>query len=183
MTKKQEWPELLDYSTPLIIGADNGKSGFLVFMNTDRHIIHIEQYPNDAKRLYQLIEYFKPVYAAIEEVFMAPGFKGVASSNFEIMGRYKQVFEMLDIPYETVRAVSWRAKLGIKAKGRDNQKQAAIDYSATHFSKEDYQKLWTKYNKLNKETHHKEEHFDPDNNKCESALIALYALQKYKEKH
>ena len=183
MTKKQEWPELPDFTGPLIFGSDNGYSASLVFLDLTGHIIHIESYPDDAKRFYQLIEHFKPVYAATEEVFMAPGFKGVASSNFIILGRYKQVFEMLDIPYETVRAVSWRAKLGIKAKGRDNQKQAAIDYSATHFSEEDYQKLWTKYNKLNKETHHKEEHFDPDNNKCESALIALYALQKYKETH
>lgn len=182
MTEKQ-WPELLECSKPIVCGSDNGKSGFLVFLSLDAQIIHIEQYPNDAKRLHQLLSHFKPVYFATEQPFNAGGFKHVVDTNFEILGRYKQVLELLDLPYETIRAVSWRAKLGIKAKGRENQKQAAIEYASTHFSNADYQKLHTTYKKINKETHRKEVLCDPDNNKCESALIALYALQKYKETH
>lgn len=163
-----------------VLGADNGKSGSLVFLDIQTsQIHHIEPYPNDAKRLNYLIQYFKPKYAAIEEVFMAPGFKGVASSNFIIMGRYMQVFEELDIPYETVRAVSWRKRLGIKAKGRDAQKEAAISYASTHFSNDSYQKLFSTYKVI--ENHKRVEKTSPDNNKCESALIALYALQKFKE--
>lgn len=172
--KQPQWPELPEPTNDLVLGADNGYSASLVFLTPFGAIHHIEPYPNDAKRLVQLLSHFKPVYAAIEEVFMAPGFKGVASSNFIIMGRYMQAFEQLDIPYETVRAVTWRKVLGIKAKGRDAQKAAAIAYASTHFSPEDYHKLHSTYKRI--VDHHRQEFFEPDNNKCESALIALYAL-------
>ena len=173
------WTKLPIIKNTCVMGADNGKSGFLVFLNLSGDIVHIEQYPNDAKRLYDLINHFRPTYATIESVFMAAGFKSVASTNFEIMGRYMQTFELLDIPYEATRAVSWRNKLNLKAKGRENQKLAAIEYASKIFSKKDYNKLMTKYNRINKQTHHKEEFIEPDNNKCESALIAYYTLQKY----
>ena len=160
---------------------DNGKSGFLVFLASDTaKIIHIEQYPDNAKRLHQLISYFKPAYAAIEAVFMAPGFKGVASSNFEIMGRYMQTFELLDIPYEAIRAKTWRSRLGIKAKGREACKQAAIETCKTLFEK-DFDKLLSEWSHI--VGHHRVRELIPDNNKCESALIAYYALQRLGEKN
>lgn len=173
--KQQTWPELPETIDNLILSADNGYSASLVFLTHSGTIHYIESYPNDAKRLMQLLLHFKPEYAAIEEVFMAPGFKGVASSNFIIMGRYMQAFEQLDIPYETVRAVTWRKVLGIKAKGRDAQKAAAIAYAQQHFSPEDFQKLHSTYKKII--DHHKVPITEPDNNKCESALIGLYALK------
>ena len=179
MSNWQDIPLLPD--VPIIMGADNGKTGFLVFLASDNaEIIHIEQYPDDAKRLHQLISYFKPAYATIEAVFMAPGFKGVASSNFEIMGRYMQTFELLDIPYETARAKTWRAHLGIKAKGREACKQAAIETCKTLFEK-DYGKLHSDWSHI--VDHHRVIELVPDNNKCESALIAYYALQKWREKN
>ena len=167
---------------PICAGSDNGKSGSIVFLASDTaEIVHIEQYPQSAKRLYQLFNYFKPVYAATEEVFMSPGFKGVASTDYQIMGRYSQCFEMLDIPYEFIRAVSWRPKLGIKAKGRDALKLAAIEKAKELFSEEDYQKLhWTHRVRRNG---HLETIIEPDNNMCESALIAYYALLKWREKN
>lgn len=176
---EHEWPEL-PKPIPVCLGADNGYSGHLVFLDIVTGKIHYtEPYPNNAKRLHNLVHYFKPVYAVIEAVFMAPGFRGVASSNFEIMGRYMQVFEHLHIPYDTARATTWRAYLGIKAKGREAQKAAAIQYASTHFSPEDFQKLHSTYRKI--VDHHKQTFTEPDNNKCESALIALYAYNKYKE--
>ena len=181
MSNNNNWQSLPKIKDKCVLGADNGKSGFLVFLNLSGDIIYIEQFPDNAKRLYELVNHFKPVYATIEAVFMAAGFKSVASTNFEIMGRYKQVLEMLNISYEATRAVSWRKKLNIKAKGRENQKLAAIQQASKIFSDEDYKKLWTRYNKINKQTHHKEEIFEPDNNKCESALIAYYSLKIYSE--
>ena len=44
---------------PVIFGSDNGKSGHLVFLTSDTaEILHIEGFPNDGKRLYQLLNYF-----------------------------------------------------------------------------------------------------------------------------
>jgi len=167
---------------PVIFGSDNGLSSSLVFLASDTaEIIHIESYPRDAKRLYQLLSYFKPVYAATEEVFMSPGFKGVASTDYQIMGRYSQCFEMLDIPYEFIRAVSWRPKLGIKGKGRDLLKQLAIEKAKELFSEKDYQKLHWTHNVIR--DHKRVQVTEPDNNMCESALIAYYALLKWREKN
>lgn len=158
---------------------DNGKSGWLVFLDIETaSIVHIEQYPNDAKRLYELFSTFKPVYAVSEEVFMSSGFKGVASTDYQIMGRYSQCFEMLDIPYHFIRAVSWRPKVGIKGKGRDQLKQLAIQKAKELFSEEDYRKLhWT--HRVRRDGH-LVEITEPDNNMCESALIAYYALQYWR---
>lgn len=165
---------------PIVAGSDNGKSGSIVFLATDTaEIVHIESYPESAKRLYQLFNYFKPVYACTEEVFMASGFKNVASTNFQIMGRYAQVFEMLDIPYHFIRAVSWRSKLGIKGKGRELLKQASIDKARELFTEKDFEKLkWThRIRKDGKLVWVTEE----DNNMCESALIAYYTLLYWQE--
>lgn len=164
----------------IVLGTDNGKSGSLVFLdiNTGK-IAYIEQYPNDAKKLFDLLQTFKPSYAVSEEVFMSPGFKGVASTDYQIMGRYAQCFEMLDIPYEFIRAVSWRPKVGIKGKGRDVLKQKAIEKVQELFSSEDCEKLKTTRRMR------KDGHLVPvtymDDNKCESALIAYYALLKWRE--
>lgn len=181
-TNIEGYPDLPYIVSPVqvVAGSDNGKSGSIVFLRTDTaEIVHIESYSNDAKRLYRLFEHFKPVYACSEEVFMSPGFRGVASTDYQIMGRYSQVFEMLDIPYHFVRAKSWRPKLGIKGKGRDFLKQAALDKAKELFSEEDYKKLhWThRVRKDGKLVWISE----PDNNMCESALIAYYALQHWRE--
>ena len=175
--------ELLEtYAGRVCWGSDNGFSGSVVLLEpTTMKLVHIEPYPN-AKRMYQLIEDFRPMYAAIEQVFMAPGFRGVASSNFEIMGRYMQMFELLDVPYETVRAVSWRAKLGIKAKGRPAQKAASIAKAKELFSPEEFDRLCTDYTRIDKTLHKKVTERWPDDNKCESALIAYYAAMVWKEK-
>ena len=158
-----------------------GFSGSVVLLEpTTMKLVHIEPYPN-AKRMYQLIEDFRPMYAAIEQVFMAPGFRGVASSNFEIMGRYMQMFELLDVPYETVRAVSWRAKLGIKAKGRPAQKAASIAKAKELFSPEEFNRLCTDYTRIDKTLHKRVTERWPDDNKCESALIGVYSAMKWIE--
>lgn len=169
------------YKGRVIWGSDNGFSGSVVLIEPKTmQLIHIEPYPN-AKRMCQLIKDFQPMYAAIEQVFMAPGFRGVASSNFEIMGRYMQMFELLDIPYETVRAVSWRAKLGIKAKGRPAQKAASIEKAKEIFPEKDFDRLRTDYTHIDKELHKRVTERWPDDNKCESALIGVYAAIKWKE--
>lgn len=166
--------------TKYCLGTDNGKSGFLVFLNVeDNSIAYIEQYPDDAKKLYDLILTFKPEFAVSEEVFMASGFKSVASTNFQIMGRYAQCFEMLDIPYEFKRAVSWRPKVGIKGKGREQLKEKAIQKAKELFSEEDFKKLTT--TRRIRVDGHLQPITEPDNNKCESALIAYYALLKWRE--
>lgn len=162
-----------------VLGADNGYSGSLVFVNIDTgKIAHVEQYPRwNAKRLYGLIEAFRPAYACTEEVFMSRGFKGVASNDFQVMGRYSQCFEMLDIPYHFVRAVSWRPVVGVKAKGRDNLKEAAIARCREIFDDAEWEMLqWT--HRVIRD-HKRVEVTEPDNNKCESALIAIYALKHY----
>lgn len=166
-----------------VLGADNGKTGCLVFLDTDTgKIEEIQWYPNDsAKRLYELIEKYKPVYTVLEKPFMGPGFKNVASTNFEILGRYAQVLDMLDLKYDAIRAVTWRAKLKIKAKGRQQQKEASIQTAAQLFSEEDYMKLHSEWKSINKELHKKEVHCTPNDNMCESALIAYYALQIWRE--
>lgn len=166
---------------PICAGSDNGRSGSIVFLASDTaEIVHIESYPNSAKRLYQLFNYFKPAYAVSEEVFMSPGFRGVASTDFQIMGRYAQVFEMLDIPYDFVRAKSWRPVIGIKGKGRDELKRLAISKAKEIFSEKDFEQLkWThRVRKDGKLVWVTEE----DNNMCESALIAYYALLQWKER-
>ena len=175
--------ELLEqYRGRCCIGCDNGWSGHIVVLNPNTmQLVHIEPFP-DAKRLYQVFEEFTPLYTVIEQVFMAPGFKGVASSNFEIMGRYKQVFEMLNLEYDCVRAVSWRAKLGIKAKGRPAQKAASIAKAKELFSPEEFDRLCTDYTRIDKTLHKKVTERWPDDNKCESALIAYYAAMVWKEK-
>lgn len=166
------------YSGKVICGSDNGKSGSMVFLDIDSgKIVHIENYP-DAKRMYKLLTDFRPKYAVIEQVFMAAGFKNVASTNFEIMGRYKQLFELLDIPYDAVRAVSWRKALNIKAKGRPAQKAASIVKAQELFNK-DFDCLCTDYGHI--KDHKRVIEREPDDNKCESALIAYYALQQYKK--
>lgn len=175
-----------------VVGSDNGYSGHLVFLDTtDGHIVHIEQFPRDnAKRLYELLEEYRPIYAITEQPFMGPGFRGVASSNFEILGRYKQTFELLDIPYDTLRATSWRKELNIKATAthnelgepiskRDSNKFAAISYAREHFTEEDFHKLETEEGYI--EDHHRKVRIVPDDNKVESACIALYALKYYRE--
>lgn len=164
-----------------ILGADNGKTGFLVFLEADTgKVAHMTWYPNgDAKELYRLIETYKPVYAVIEQVFMAPGFKGVASSNFEIMGRYMQCFEMLDIPYDCVRAMTWRSRLGIKAKGRPAQKAASIAKATELYPEEEHKLFYSEIKKI--ENHKKVTYNVPDDNKAESMLIAYYARKTYNE--
>lgn len=175
-----------------VVGSDNGYSGWLVFINTETEKIdHIEQYPrDDAKRLYELLKQYNPEFAITEQPFMAAGFRGVATSNFEILGRYKQTFELLDIPYDCVRATSWRSKLGIKAtathneKGepiskRDSNKFAAIDYAREVF-KDQFELLECKEGYLDKEEHKRKYRIVPDDNKVESALIAYYALKRHK---
>lgn len=165
----------------IVVGSDNGLTGSTVFLDTEtKKIVHIENCSTNAKRLYELLQTYKPVYAATEEVFMSPGFRGVASVGFQVMGRYMQTFELLDIPYETIRAVSWRAALGIKAKGRDNQKEAAIVRCMDMFDLEDQEKLKTPWRHLVNRHYVTEIVFD--NNKCESALIAYYALCAYNRK-
>lgn len=168
-------------NVPIVLGSDNGRSGSMVFLKSDdASILHIESYPNDAKRLYELIDYFKPVYAVSEEIFMSSGFRGVASTDYQIMGRYSQVFEMLDVPYDFVRAVSWRPKVGIKGKGREQLKELALAKAKELFTEEDYKKLhWTHRVRQNGKLVWVSE---PDNNMCESALIAYYALQQWKER-
>lgn len=175
--------QIENYRGKVVWGSDNGLSGSVVLLDiNDGHIVHIEPYPN-AKRMYQLIKDFQPLQATIEQVFMAPGFRGVASSNFEIMGRYMQLFELLDVPYDTVRAVSWRAKLGIKAKGRPAQKAASIAKSKELFSEKDFDKLNSNYTRLDKELHKRVTERWPDDNKCESALIAYYTWIIWKEQN
>lgn len=165
----------------VVIGCDNGYSGHIVALDIDDgHIVHIEPYPN-SKRLYTVFKAFEPLQTTIEEVFMASGFRGVASSNFKIMGHYEQVFEMLDLPYNEVRAVSWRAKLGIKAKGRPAQKAASIAKAKELFSEKDFDKLCTDYTHIDKELHKRVTERWPDDNKCESALIAYYTWLRWKE--
>lgn len=171
------------YKSKVLLSADNGFSGSVVLIEPSTlHIVHIELYPS-AKRLYQVLVDFRPINATIEQVFMAPGFRGVASSNFEIMGRYMQTFELLDIPYETVRAVSWRKTLGIKAKGRPAQKAASIERAKELFSAEDFDKLCTNYTRIDKTLHKKVTERWPDDNKCESALIGVHAAYKLREQN
>lgn len=183
--------DLRDFYRPVVMGADNGYSGYLVFLDVETaKIVHIEQYPRDnAHRLYFLLSMYNPQYAVVEQPFMAGGFRGVASSNFEILGRYKQCFELLDIKYDTVRATSWRKVLKIKAtathneKGeqissRDSNKFAAIDFAKEIFAEQ--------FNLLECEEGHIVNHkrvksIVPDDNKVESACIAYYTLQTYKE--
>lgn len=166
-----------------VCGCDNGKTGSIVVLDAaDAHIIEVIPYSDcDAKKLYDTFNYYKPEYTVLEECFMSAGFAHVASTNFEILGRYQQVLEMLNLSYNRVRAVSWRAKLKIKAKGRPAQKAAAIKYAEELFSKEDYQKLHTTYRRRDKEQHKLITEVWPDDNKCESALIAYYALLTWRE--
>lgn len=164
----------------IFAGADNGKSASIVFIDdTSTHIIDVVPY--NPKTLYSTFEKYKPTYTSLEEVFMGPGFTSVAHVGFEVLGRYKQVLEMLNLEYETVLARSWRKYIGIKAKGRDECKKAAINLCSELFIEEDYKKLWSTRNIINKETHHKESVEYPDDNKCESSLIALYSIKKYGE--
>lgn len=164
----------------IIAGADNGVSASWVFLDFDTEkIYHIEPY--NPKTMYEVFKKYKPKYVVLEEVFMSPGFKSVAHVGFEVLGRTKQVLEMLEIPYDTARAKTWRAYLNIKAKGREQCKEAAIKRCSEVFDDEDYHKLWSEWRHIDKETHKRVSEMIPDNNKCESALIALYALRKYKE--
>lgn len=160
-----------------------GFSGYIVFLDTNTgRIIHIENFPRNAKRLYEIFDIYKPVYTVVEEVFMSAGFKHVASTNYEIAGRYKQVLDMLDLKYDFARAVTWRKKLNIKAKGRDAQKAASIEKASEIFSKEDFEALHTEFGRIDKVLHKRVKETLPDDNKCESALIAYYALLLWKEK-
>ena len=169
------------YERRCAAGIDNGKSGFIVLTDPlTMQIVHIEPYPNP-RRLYEVFAEFKPVYTIIEQVFMAPGFKSVASTNFEIMGRYKQVFDMLGLSYDCLRAVSWRSMLKIKAKGRQQQKAASIQTAQELFTPEDFELLKTNYHRRDKELHKIVEERWPDDNKCESALISYCAALRWKE--
>ena len=161
-----------------VCGADNGFSGFIVFIDTKTSKIeYIEQYPRDnSKHLYELFNKYKPVYTALEQPFITRGFSHVSSTNYEIFGRYCQVLEMLDLKYESVRASSWRKALGIKAKGREECKKASIEMCKLVFDENDLEKLKTTKNTI--ENHHRKEITFFDDNKCESALISLYSLNK-----
>jgi hypothetical protein len=178
---------------PYVLGADNGYTGWVVILDVeDGHIEHMEQYPREnPKRLFEICAQYKPLYAAIEQPFMAAGFKGVAAANFEVLGRYCQTFEYCNIDYETIRAVSWRKVLGIKAtathneKGepiskRDSNKFAAEAYAEEYFSKEDWDKLHVTFNKII--DHKRTPVTTPDDNKVESALLAVYAREQWRTK-
>lgn len=159
-----------------VFGSDNGKSGFLVFLDFNKRIKYIEQY-STGLRLYEILKQYNPVYAVTEQVFMSSGFAHVASTGFTILGRYQQCFELLNIKYEAVRAVSWRKKLDIKAKGRQEQKEAAINYCKEAFHKDDQHLLMSEVSHI--VNHKREKTLIYDNNKCESTLISLYALIQY----
>ena len=165
----------------LICGIDNGYSGFMVFLDIRTKNIHaIESYPrDDQKQLFYIFQKYKPVKVIMEQPFITRGFKGVSSSNYEILGRYSQTLEFLNIPYETVRVSSWRKYLGIKAKGREECKKASIQKCQELFNEKEFIKL---HSTKNANINHKRTQVDyVDDNKCESALIAYYALQKYLE--
>lgn len=160
---------------------DNGFSGYIVILSIPHgSIVHMTQYPRDnAKELYDILERYKPEYAAIEQPFMGRGFAHVSSTNYEIAGRYMQCFEMLDIKYELVRPATWRKQLGIKAKGREEQKKASIDAAQRLFEQADHPLLKSEWRHI--VDHKRVSDWVFDDNKCESALIALYALKKYEQ--
>lgn len=161
-----------------VCGADNGFSGFIVFIDIKTSKIeYIEQYPRDnAKHLYELFEKYKPIYTSLERPFITRGFSHVSSTNYEIFGRYCQVLEMLDLKYEPVKAATWRKALGIKAKGREESKKASIEMCKLVFDKNDLEKLKTTKNVI--ENRHRVKMTFLDDNRCESALISLYSLNK-----
>lgn len=166
----------------LIAGIDNGYSGFMVFIDVKTFsICAIESYPREKQTdLFYIFQKYKPIKVIMEQPFITTGFKGVSSSNYEILGRYSQTLEFLNIPYETVRVSTWRKYLGIKAKGREENKKASIQKCKELFNEKDYLKLHTTKNTI---INHKRVPTDYiDDNKCESALIAYYAVQKYLEK-
>ena len=166
----------------LICGIDNGYSGYMVFIDLKTMSIHaLESYPREEqKQLFYIFQKYKPIKVIMEQPFITTGFKGVSSSNYEILGRYSQTLEFLNIPYETVRVSTWRKYLGIKAKGREENKKASIQKAQELFNEKDFLKL---HSTKNTNINHKRVPVDyVDDNKCESALIAYYATQKYLDK-
>lgn len=165
-----------------VLGCDNGFSSSIVILNVDTlRIEHMEPYPRDNEvRLDAIVKEFKPVYAATEWPFMSISFAHVASTNFEILGRLKQTFELNNIPYECVRSATWRKRIKMKSvKGRENQKLASIEFAQMLFNKEDQHLL--KSTKRKRENGHLVPFEFYDDNKCESALIAYYALLKWRD--
>lgn len=165
-----------------VLGADNGKSGFVVLLDVDtKEIKFVDRCIEDTDKMNDVLDSHNIVYAATEQPFMASGFSHVSSTNFEILGRYKYAFEQYGIDYTVVRPATWRKKLNIKAKGRDAQKAASIEKASELFSKEDFEALHTEFGRIDKELHKRVKELLPDDNKCESALIAYYALQIWEE--
>lgn len=164
-----------------VCGIDNGFSGFMVFLNCKtKEIVQMLSYPKQNPiELFKIFETYRPKHVVLEQPFITMGFKGVSSSNYEILGRYSQTLEYLNISYNTVRVQEWRKFLNIKAKGREANKQASIEKCKELFNEDNFRFFYSKKGSI--VNHKRVEVKYIDDNKCESALIAYYAAQKYLE--
>jgi hypothetical protein len=175
-------------------GVDNGFSGFIVMLTEQNKIVAVEPYPrNEESKLFDIFEKYKPSYTIMEKPFMAGGFAKVASSDFEILGRYKQTLSYLDLPYDTALARSWRKVLGLQITAANNEKGepigkrdlwkfAAIEYARKLFDEEDFEKLCVDWREH--ENERKGPLIDkhgPDDNMVESALLAVYSRKVWEE--
>jgi hypothetical protein len=111
------------------LGVDNGKTGWMVAI-IGNEIVDKQCYEsNNAKSTIAFLEKHNDAkLIALEEPFMSFQFSKVSAVGFELMGRYKACFEILDAPYTMAspRVGGWRKLVGYTSKGRDNLKQESI---------------------------------------------------------
>ena len=162
-------------SNDKFLGVDNGKTGWMVAI-VGNTIIDKQCYEsNNAKSTIAFLEKHNDAkLVALEEPFMSFQFSKVSAVGFELMGRYKACFEILDIPYTMAspRVGGWRKLCGYKTKGRDNLKQESIKFVLEQFDNGEEHIAYTARKRI-------DGHLQPtvmyNDNIADSVMLAVYA--------